>query len=200
MDRHQDRYEVNVDFVGGAFVSHSHGWVVTLNGDPCEYLACGSERAVFLHYPSRRVVKIATHTPSQCWDEFMAYHERLDDVGREVVPTIHAFGEVADENGWFVVMDYERLAPPYPPCSEPQKRWRTWVSQNLRTKYGMRDLHDNNLCWTDDGRIVLVDLGIGPVSCARPNSDVIRSVCSSLSPSTLRSLGLDGEFAPTVGV
>lgn len=68
------------------------GISVLVDGERIPYLTAAS-RMVFVHRGLGVVVKIGSDwCLSQCWDEFHAYHEVLDDEARTLVPTVFDFG------------------------------------------------------------------------------------------------------------
>ena len=177
---------------------HVGGLGVEVNGEPCEHLTSAS-RHVFLHRSTGTVIKVAhqIRRASQCWGEFLMYHEVLDDEARALVPTVRGFGmcELDGQVWCWNAMDYVptfRKGSRGRGVSKPMRAWRKHARTILENNYGLWDLHEDNLAFTSDGVLTLVDLGISTsFHCmGRPTSEVVRRTLEGLKPEHVALLEL----------
>lgn len=177
---------------------HVNGIGMEVNGEPCEHLTSAS-RYVFLHRSTGTVIKVAREISraSQCWIEFLTYHEVLDDEARALVPTVRGFGMVDfNRQVWcWNAMDYVptfRKGSRGRGMSKPMRKWRRHARTILEHKYGLWDLHEDNLAFTSDGVLTLVDLGISTSfhGMGSPTSEVVCRTLRGLKPEHASLLGV----------
>lgn len=161
---------------------------VRVNGRMAKFLTTAS-RYVFVDEVNDLVVKVAIdYGQTQTWREFQVYHEVLDDEARTIVPEILGIGATQVDGRCFSFTLMRRVD--FVPEGDDEhdsyvthsmSRFREQVARVLRTKYRLSDLHGNNLSFTKDGCVCLVDLGISdgrPASAT--SSPIVQSVATSL--------------------
>lgn len=165
------------------------GLGVRVNGRMAKFLTSAS-RWVFVDETNNLVVKVAMdYGQTQTWHEFWVYHELLDDEARTIVPEILGIGAAKVDGRCvsFTLMRHVDFIPQRHSMydsyvTRSMERFRDQVTRVLRAKYHLSDLHGDNLSFTRDGCVCLVDLGIisAATPITAPSSPIVQSVASSL--------------------
>jgi hypothetical protein len=147
----------------------ANGIKVTYRGSTCKVLAVAS-RMVFVHEGYGVVVKVQalfSHTANaQCLQEFVTYHEVLDDEARACAVEVLDYGQTTDDGGQRVEYNTQTYveairADAMPEWAPPGMHKHANRCRNILTnRYGLSDLHSENYGFTQDGRFVVWDLGI----------------------------------------
>lgn len=139
------------------------GFKLFVDGQEAKRVGSGRDRTVFKIPGLDLVAKVDDGFAHQATREWEAYRKITDPEHRKLVARIYKPKRVKADDGKKYHVTLQKMVKGGTVCEytgEVRGKGFHEINEIFRTKYGIKDLHDENIMVTKKGKLKVVDLGI----------------------------------------